>query len=853
MLRKVFERLARPESAKETQARGNCILLANDALLSEEQETRKQVATYIEDTIPKLRAIIEGKRLSWLDALFMTPPGFPSVHALYIEPGAQHAFSSMPKGYGGRVDFYIPPQQDVEFRCTFGPIQFTIRQTGKDVVIETPSRTVQTRANRGHLALCWLFFGDGKRLMWVSGGRPKILANNLNTKLRTKQDFVVSNDKGKVAILSFQSLGADDATFYWPDGSEGNIESFPASPFWIRQWEERSRQIWHLIIMLRTVTDIYVSSAELIPRYAKRELRADILTLSRLIISSYNYFPHWRSSAGEAPTDGPWERGNWANGFILGAYGIALGVLHDLDGLSVNETHVRNAYEKGVKWLQPPRDGVYTMDHFPSEKHWIKRSTNHGIVILAAALVGASEVVRTSGPQTTLTPDSYAALEDSFWLLLKNSFQYGTYLEGVRYAQFSMQEAIAIILYRFTESGDTWEDFAAKHLPYMSGVKDFFWLSGYPGGELPYATWGDCQVVPWKSSVIHFFDSFPSDKAGSLTQLVYGDHPEAPLFGHRGRDILKTEPLLLATQLLPRASFNAPDASPQSVVFPEDGVAMIEAQDVNESTTDWRALFLSTRLHFTHNKDHDVGSFAVAARGKVFLGEVPGRGTWRHSTAGVVGFALENEDDPYSCYGGMDGDQRKDRTYGGSLEHRQIDHDISVFSIRADQALAPSSSQRLISRFVRDFVILGQTSPVMVIVTRGVAASGHKPYLNYVFPSAAPDELRLDDDKRRCVLDGCASLTLLDTSSTPYASSEERHLRDYGNKMKASRLVDVFPENGTPFMGIAVVAVDGTTPQIAITMTEKGTDLSVESGVDRFLVTVPNEIDGTTAVLKSGT
>lgn len=767
---------------------------------------KEHAQDYLRRSVNKFRSILGGSELKWLESLFMPAPGFPMVSGVWLgASGCRDIAVPVSRWAGVRMDL-LSHDQPWRAIISFGESDLSLR--GKNGKVTATLAGVTRRVNvrpGGYFSVSALRMpGRESASVWLSGTKIREFGSDQKTGI-CGESSILEVVEGSVGFIHAQAWGEaerNDLCARVMCEQEKGFE-IPCSPYWLREWEERARRLWHLSLTMRVCADSLKGELHKILGFEEEDCREDLKSLGGLVYGVLASQPQWRPSSGDGPADGPWERGNWANGFLLGAYGLATGILEDLGALPDKEGVAAVGYERGMRWLEPPTDGHYTSAHFPSLRHWLKRSTNHGIVILASALVGYSELERLEG--SCLPKAEHIELE--FWDLLAGAFSDGAYLEGVRYAQFSLQEAIALILYRFHQSRSDWQTYVSQY-PYLSKVKEFLYQSAYPGASKPYVYWGDCQVLDWKRSVVNFIDAIPTEHTPSIEELIAPDEVEAPLVGTLDTELLRTEPLSLSTQTLPRpvrGSSNAHEEHTRVVAFPETGLVHVAARDQSKRS-DWRACFLATRLHATHNVDHDFGSFFLAVGGKTVIGEVAGRGAWRHSTVGIMNHGLEDPEDPFSGYGGTNKDGLIDRTYGGKFEAVRVSRGCYRVTVQASHGLAPHADAGvLIPEFTRDFVILGGVSPLLLVISRFTVREGFTPYVQYVLPCGGG----LASESRggsTVELNGPARLYLPKMYETREDRTTRQKIEAFRDREGGVRLIEAFSGNGGAYVSVACVA-----------------------------------------------
>jgi hypothetical protein len=683
---------------------------------------------YIQDYKLKIERILKGEQLAWLDSFYMCAPRFPEVQALEVTASYEADWSLARDDLiqAARVDMFVARNKPFTARFELGGVTFSLMHEKGNLKlrIEEGGKEFSLKTNKGYFSLS-VYASASCQVLWLSGVQRRALLQGWDGDWRFDR-LDISMSAGSLAVVGEQKWTSTAAQYKFPEINAGDgAVLLKSSPYWVREWEERARKLWHMSIALRVSVDALAATG----LRSGDALPAHILELSQLIVSAIHQFSHWRPAAGLAADQGDWERGNWASGFIPGAFGLCVALLKDYDALHLPEANlVQSGADKGLIWLLRASKDTFTTQEFPSPAHWLRRSTNHGIVVLASALVGLEELSRSLNV-SELT-DDLACVREDFWQLLNSSFLDGLYLEGVRYAQFSLQEAIAYIVYSYAKSGVAWEDYYKGQFPELARVKAGLDAAIYPGSDVPMVNWGDCPILPWKHSVLNFLDAI--EGGASLTAQIENLGHRAVLQGEVDDEILKTEPLTLPTRLLPRAKLECTKGAQRVSSFGA-GIGAVQAPTA-AAYNDWRLYVVATQVHLTHNRDHDCGSFFWAADGKLLVGEAAGRAAYNHSSIALYDSLLHHPEDPYSCYGGEKDGSLIDRAHGATLAVKALRPNLSVVTVEAEAGLLYQNGKPLVKGFRRDFVVLGDNSPELFVITRASAVSG-RPYLNFILPS----------------------------------------------------------------------------------------------------------------------
>jgi len=780
-------------------------IFLNDQALRAPQAEEK-FNKYKTEQYALLDAILAGDNSVWLDSLFMPPPLFPQVPVVVARGKIDFnlTYAEECEVHGARLDLYLVRKEVCSFHIIFGDQEFVFSHNQGVVAVSCFGGELAKLPTAGGLFSLSLIKLDQANYIWVSGAKSVRLFP-LETKWVNKP-ISISQSVGKVGLLGSQKWSRLCGSFQYPANQRGGgAYSVNSAPLLVRQWEERSRKLWHMSLMLRICFEGEVLFAS---KNAISGL-SQIIALASLITCSVHRYSRWRPSAGPTKSEGEWERGNWANGFLLGAYGLSAGILNDCGKLNLDICDVTSkAIASGAEWLVREDGKEFTKLDFPPVAHWLRRSTNHGVVILSAALVGLREAYRIGG----LSADSYISrLEDDYWSLFRGSFQDGMYLEGVRYAQFSLQEALSYLIYSYQASGLEWDEYWRFHIPELGRVKEFFEAAAYSGSSQPMVNWGDCPSLPWKKSVLNLLDSVEG-RASTIASLLRSSGTKVTLTDAWDDEVLKTEPLGFATEVLPRNTSDSGAVSTITVDCFRDEVISVRPVIKEEDMLDWRLYVLGTKVHLTHNLDHDSNSFFWAAKGRLILGEVSGRAAYKHCGVGVKGVSLEDKKDQFSCFGAE---------LSGSLVNRNYRSSYTIID-KSDQHCFVGSSpgsyvfvdgKPLISDFRRGYLVFQGDENILIVASRGRSDGSNSAFINYVFPSG--DDVRLSCADACMVAEVGAGVAFI--RFLPVLGVQPTYIVKDFVDAPGARVVEAFDSQETSFASVAICCTSSETDKVAVT------------------------------------
>lgn len=326
-------------------------------------------------------------------------------------------------------------------------------------------------------------------------------------------------------------------------------KGFPTSKNNILHWEKFSRRLYHAALMIKICKESGLDSKQ-------------FQTFSQNTLALLRSLEHWRPEGNE----GYFDKNNWANGYLPGAWAL-------LDG------DICTFHEKGTNYIKK----------LPSAHHWLKRSTNHGIVILATYLVGAQYLKQELIGLELLRE------------IIKESLSDGCYPEGLSYLSFILSELAPLANITWDKDKD-WHSHIQDFLPGLEGAKTHIRLAAGLTG-IPRATFGDGKPGKLYFNGVLFADSLSDE--GSLDTVL-------------SQQLRSDERLSPLVNELPHV---AKAASTEKIFKMNFATARTER---------WMLWINGSRVHLTHNAQHDTGSFYFE-RDDLFVGEGEGREAWKHN------------------------------------------------------------------------------------------------------------------------------------------------------------------------------------------------------------------------------
>ncbi|ODN71294.1 hypothetical protein A6302_01411 [Methylobrevis pamukkalensis] len=350
----------------------------------------------------------------------------------------------------------------------------------------------------------------------------------------------------------------------------------PAGPTPYRyRWETHPHSIYQMMLRAHLTVELadhHPEALALVPR---------IRAIAGRLLSAVASWPIWHPSQRDVPGKDDWDWNNWSNGLTGGILALCASILD-----RETDDRLRQIFtERQTRWIASRA--------FPTFRHWLRRSTNHGIVILASHLIGASIFGLETQPEN-------ADAETKLVTVLEGSLQDGSYIEGLDYYRFAVEHVFTAMWVLARAAGSEWPTYAAERLGFMRPVPKFL-VAGTAASGKPWAAFGDNHLRHWnRTSSLRFAAAI-----GGLPEGAF----HLPL---RPRPVEANA--VLARQLDPLPAFRPSKVGSRLTTFEANELAVVEF------FTDGRrsgGLFVAGSTHqTTHNARHDCGGFAFEVDGK---------------------------------------------------------------------------------------------------------------------------------------------------------------------------------------------------------------------------------------------
>ncbi|MDH5822986.1 hypothetical protein QFW77_08285 [Luteimonas sp. RD2P54] len=412
--------------------------------------------------------------------------------------------------------------------------------------------------------------------------------------------------------------------------SNGSLTREAPAPRRVLAWERMSKTIYHTALNLYAGFILCAQERSTTPDDCAT-IRKRAPAVAGAMALQLAQWPNWRTYDATAPAGSlplntgfsAWDKGNWANGYL--PYAVML-LAHLADGANWGETSeaVLPAYRiLGEQYL---RNELF----HERAGHWIKRSNNHGGIILGNGY--AAQLLANQCREDELAAD----LRASFRKVAEGSFLNGVYAESFTYLQVFVLESFPAVFTRQQCFGETFpaafsQLYGDVSLSEIAAASHF--LTTPDGGAL--VPFGDCcGTSVWRKDSLEVLSRAYPALHDSVEKGLYGMEGN-PAFVFLSSDGAATE---VGSDSHPDAGTHLSSGSALECFHSGLGIA---AGRVDTGMGLLQSAISSTRLHFTHNKDWDLGSVYLALDGDVIIGERldgdPGRHrqATRHSTAWI--------------------------------------------------------------------------------------------------------------------------------------------------------------------------------------------------------------------------
>jgi len=608
------------------------------------EEQPQRVREMLRKTRERINSIIRPSSPVGFNLPFMPTHGYPEIHAFKLNAGESinPSINNHDSVEGYYAEIYFEPEMASELIVHFGccVAECTLREDSS-ISILIGGRELTSISKNGLFNLSvrrirgiYYFCVNSEEIREVAPGAGR-------------EQFSIACREGKVGVVQLQTMGLEGFNYVSFQNCELSRRHVVcgASPQFVLRWERTAQLIYQAALFTAVSLKFHTDDDGI--------LQADVREFSDLMRNALLSWPYWRPSGDYFPQSGAWERNNWSNGYLPGAFGILCGLGNVANGIWRDKFN-----SHGLQWLIPMVDAKELLStQFPPVSHWLRRSTNHGLVIYSTFMMGALHFFDFGDPVID-------RIQDVFHKILRESLK-GGYPEGFSYAQFVLQELIPYLVLILAEAKGDKNAVYSELFGDVSELADLFWYGSLDDGYL-FARFGDCSDAGWSPGVSRIVNSLPGESRNTLIDMGKITNELPSFFG---------DAYTLLAQVLP-INKKIDDSSPRVAgrEFSQIGSAALRGK--SKSGRNYSIWISGSKLHHTHNKDYDFASFYLYVDGSPWAIEESGREAYKHNTILLPGFNIDEACDPLTCAGDIGGSARL------SGEVNIIDADEYAASVR---------------------------------------------------------------------------------------------------------------------------------------------------------------------------
>lgn len=622
-----------------------------------------------------------------LHKIFMPLSQYPkiyglSVSSLYKELIAENASSF-------NLEFIVEDDNQYDIDLLIGKFNIKLIKNIKDKRgrVYYLDKQIASLPIQNHFTICMrimeskLYFAiNERRLFCLKEDISNFELEFLSIKVKNKKIFLLSHQMYDMDYkLQVKEFGYLNNTV--------TKEIYNTSPKYVLLWEHRAKELYHALLLAHDLTSNKLKIND--------KLEKKIYFFANLVFKMLTAWPKWRPSSYTALGEGSWETNNWCNGYMPGAYALASKILR--------EENFNDFFYKGLNWLVDKRNvqDISITEKFPPPSHWINRSTNHGIVILSTILVGACIL-------DIFDDERVQILYEDLKEVINIAFTDGSYLESVSYFQFVILELIPLFHHLSKLNSISYADIANKDFSSLKKSIAFInAVCNHSTGRF-FATYGDCSPsYKWFSTVLLFF-----------IQISDGVHPFQFNFSQDDDELYSL--FLLPFDNTPQQLKLCSDSLISYTIFSRNH--FLQLKHLNQLNDNKFYLWINgSKLHKTHNKDNDLGSFYLDDnKGSIFVKE-QGVDIRNHNVVTVKDFLIDGE--IISANEINIQEYSYPRNVNGNIEIFKEDKELYVFKHKTHSYFKYNGIP-LIEEHIRFYVILKESDFNLIIVDKVI--SSHK-------------------------------------------------------------------------------------------------------------------------------
>nr|HML30753.1 hypothetical protein [Hyphomicrobium sp.] len=508
----------------------------------------------------------------------MPPPSYEYAWGMPFAEGSSYItpFPIFPEGM-----LVLRANPGSEFAIQLGPVALKVN-CRKDEIYVVRFAEERIRVQSKYLFLTVRSW-NGKTWFAANG---TLLGSDSSTFDNHAANIIVN--RGTCHLISAQYLGGS-GQFLQFNGGVGSDESLvefkdERNPFRF-DWGLRSCAILNVFIALAIARDMVLGSrdcdvdtdrADVLSRISSSLERLGAL---RYLFDALLKWPHWRPCAGQYPESGIWDRNSFTNGTLPALFAL----LARIFDCAERDDVIQRFHDRGTSFLNASIRGPSLAFPERGEEHWLKRSANHGLIMLMAYMVGAKLLGQTNHKDAQ-------AVDLVLGKVLHRLHEDGSFCEGVAYEFFGLSYLLPYIQlfgpdHRYNET------YSVQSLQKLLGLT-YEWISlSHDADGSVFANFGDnftSQVR--RTSHFAFVQRFAERRL---------DAP--PAYGEQVDEFFSLAPPL--------------DVSPSSSggletrFYPKNQTSLV-ASFGTDGRREAGLFVIGSTLQRTHNHNHDCGGFA---------------------------------------------------------------------------------------------------------------------------------------------------------------------------------------------------------------------------------------------------
>lgn len=620
-----------------------------------------------------------------LHKIFMPLSQYPKIYGLSISLLYKEVIAENASSFN--LEFIVEDDNQYDIDLLIGKFNIKLIKNIKDKRgrVYYLDEQIASLPVQNHFTICMriieskLYLAiNERRLFCLKEGTSNFELEFLSIKLKNKKIFLLSHQiydmDYKLQVKEFGYLN-----------NTVTKEIYNTSPKYVLLWEHRAKELYHALLLAH---DLISNKLKINDKLEKK-----IYFFADLVFKMLTAWPKWRPSSYTALGEGGWETNNWCNGYIPGAYALASKILR--------KENFDDFFTKGLNWLVDKRNvqDIKMIEKFPPVIHWVNRSTNHGIVILSTILVGACVLGVFEDKRVELI---YNDIKD----IISKAFIDGSYLESVSYFQFVILELIPLFYHLSKLRSLTFAELAAKDFKELSSSLMYINSVTNHSTSKYFAVYGDCEPNhKWFASVLLF-----------VTQLTGEEEPLSFEFDmSNGRNELYYQFVKFDNECN-KETYETINI--QHKFFENNSFIWVKHHNLKQKFYIW---INGSKLHKTHNKDNDLGSFYLDDnQGSIFV-KKQGLDIRNHNVVTIKEIMI---DDEIVSANDLDiQEYSSPRNVNGNIEIFKENNDLYVFKHNS-YSYFKYNDMPLIEEHIRFYVILKGSDFNLIIVDKVI--SSHK-------------------------------------------------------------------------------------------------------------------------------